>query len=258
MAPGEMLDRAGLLDDIVAMSERLDRDGVPALKTPLPAFCEMASLVLPAEHRWLSNTCWLAGGGVLKWLERGRSSSRTPMSMLVRQSGDLDLYFPSRSALSDTLLAMMDQGSRLDCLRLRQRRLIRRRKVPASQVLSAARVADSAAREVFAASLRSRDDLAAIEAVTPRGARCQLIAMLTYADPLQVIEDFDYSICQFAIDAEHLYATETAWQDLLARRNRLMNSAHFPPMLLRRLVKYAVRGYLPRWQVPPRHRRAPQ
>lgn len=60
--------------------------------------------------------------------------------------------------------------------------------------------------------------------------------------PSQVIETFDFSVCQWAHDGETIWWGEHTIQDMLRGRVRIVR-IHHPMSTMRRMVKYSGRGY---------------
>ena len=58
----------------------------------------------------------------------------------------------------------------------------------------------------------------------------------------ELLEAFDYTICQFAFDGSTLYTTPEALWDL-ARKRLVINKVTYPVSTLRRMIKYSSQGY---------------
>lgn len=227
-----MGDSAHLWAMIRRSSQLVEHGNGHVLQTDLGELAAMLGLALPPEHHYLGAACWFAGGGVLRWLER-RTMGRTAAG------GDRDFYFPSERDLTHALVHMLNDGCVLERVRLRRRWLVHRRVVVASRLAGG----DGDGRGL-AGALPPLDEMASVELRAPGGESYQLVGLRTFDSPLEVVAHSDLSICQFAMDAGQLYASEAAWKDALARRVRIVNLK--PLYALQRLRKYLRRGYLPR------------
>lgn len=70
----------------------------------------------------------------------------------------------------------------------------------------------------------------------------QAIKVSYYIDPEDVIDTFDYTICQFITDGEGLWTGESSLFDL-SRKKLVVNRITFPVASLRRLLKYTNQGF---------------
>jgi hypothetical protein len=70
----------------------------------------------------------------------------------------------------------------------------------------------------------------------------QLITIRYYNGPEEVINSFDYTICQFVYDGEKIYCGDYALWDL-GRKRLVVNQITYPIASLRRLLKYAEQGF---------------
>jgi hypothetical protein len=68
------------------------------------------------------------------------------------------------------------------------------------------------------------------------------IVLLIRGNPAEVINTFDFSISQWAIDGENIYWGEYTLQSTATRRVRI-NCIHHPLSTMRRMLKYASRKY---------------
>jgi hypothetical protein len=68
------------------------------------------------------------------------------------------------------------------------------------------------------------------------------IVMVIRGEPDEVINTFDLSITQWAIDKNNVYWGEHTIQDMVRKRCRV-NRIHHPLSTIRRMVKYSQRGY---------------
>lgn len=60
--------------------------------------------------------------------------------------------------------------------------------------------------------------------------------------PKDLLEAFDFTICQFAYNGVHLFTTPEALWDL-ARKRLVINKVTYPVSTLRRMIKYTKQGY---------------
>jgi hypothetical protein len=70
----------------------------------------------------------------------------------------------------------------------------------------------------------------------------QLIKMIWFNDAEHVIDSFDYTVCQVAIDGKDLVYSPGALMDLCQRR-LVLHRFHYPGDALYRLTKYTQKGY---------------
>ena len=70
----------------------------------------------------------------------------------------------------------------------------------------------------------------------------QLLRMVWYDNPEHVIDSFDFTIAQFAFDNKSFYFNGASMMDL-ARKRLILHRMQFPASTLRRLIKYASKGY---------------
>lgn len=70
----------------------------------------------------------------------------------------------------------------------------------------------------------------------------QAIKFQFYASAAKVIESFDYTITQFALDQGTLYTTpESLWD--LGRKRLAINKVTYPVSTMRRMIKYSNQGF---------------
>lgn len=70
----------------------------------------------------------------------------------------------------------------------------------------------------------------------------QLVCEHSYKDALELINTFDLSACQFAIDGDFFYTYRKSIVDTLKRRISVVN-LKYPLATFRRIVKYHDKGY---------------
>lgn len=72
--------------------------------------------------------------------------------------------------------------------------------------------------------------------------KVQFITLTFYDSPEEVIESFDFTVTGFATDGETLFMLDTAIEDTLSRHLK-WNKLTYPASSLRRMMKYARKGY---------------
>lgn len=75
------------------------------------------------------------------------------------------------------------------------------------------------------------------------GKRLQ-VTVITYRDPIEIIKEFDFSICRVAFDGNTLYCGDSFWEDLKNKTIILGNNPS-PINAYARLLKYISRGFYP-------------
>lgn len=75
-----------------------------------------------------------------------------------------------------------------------------------------------------------------------RAVIVQCIRFLFYQSAEEVIQSFDFTVCQFAYDGEHIYAADYSLWDL-GRKRLAINKITFPISSMRRLLKYTRQGF---------------
>ena len=76
----------------------------------------------------------------------------------------------------------------------------------------------------------------------PKRPALQLLRMVWYDSPAHVIDTFDITVSQFAADKTGLTFNPLAWIDL-SRKRIVLHRLQFPSSSLRRLIKYAAKGF---------------
>jgi hypothetical protein len=71
----------------------------------------------------------------------------------------------------------------------------------------------------------------------------QLVKLWWYNDPTHVIDQFDLSVCQLAIDKERIYFGPNTFEDIKAKTIRVHRNTGSALSLLNRLLKYKEKGY---------------
>lgn len=78
--------------------------------------------------------------------------------------------------------------------------------------------------------------------VHPRRPALQLLRMVWYEDATHVIDSFDLTVVQFGATGNTLVYNPASWLDL-SRKRLVLNRMQFPASTLRRLIKYAHKGF---------------
>lgn len=76
------------------------------------------------------------------------------------------------------------------------------------------------------------------------GLKVQLIKIAFYPSIFELLDSFDYTICQFAMErgsGNMIHRPESLWD--LARKRLVINKITYPIASVRRLVKYGNRGF---------------
>ena len=214
-------------------------DGVFRSEKNLLAVTEVRQVLhLPPipYSQFLGPDCWLAGGGVLRWLcSVGTEENKT--------KGDFDFFFPSLNALNATAHAMLNRGFQL-CGYLAFPRNIREYLRKAVSEDRGSGIWDEAGELApITLELIERLRLSCLELRSPEEDKIQLVAFFQ-PTPLATIMRFDISICQLAVDDQHLSFGPWAWSDLLHNRFR-SEDLRWPDATFRRMFKYARRGFWP-------------
>lgn len=185
----------------------------------------------------LGPECWLAGGRVLRWLAGGGAAAGNA-------AGDYDLFFSSLDALNETARTLLDEGFSLtayQCFPRTIRELNQgsfRHDAAGSPLYS-----DTAHLEPITPQLCRELGLAFVELNSPGKDVFQLICT-TFPDPLKTLLEFDFTICQFAVDDRNLTFGPRAPKDLVDRRLRV-HRPKWPSSLIKRLRKFQSRGFRP-------------
>lgn len=190
--------------------------------------------------QFLGPDCWLAGGRVLRWLcSAGTEEGGT--------KGDFDFFFPSLEALNVTARAMLDRGFQLRGYLAFSRNIREYLRKTVRKAVSEDRGSgiwdEAGGLARITSELSERLRLSCLELRSPEGDRIQLVAFFQ-PTPLATIMQFDISICQLAVDDQHLSFGPWAWSDLLQNRFR-SGDPRWPDDTFRRMFKYARRGFWP-------------
>jgi len=196
-----------------------------------------ALLLPPIPYRqFLGPDCWLAGGQVLRWLCSAGTGGDEP-------KGDLDFFFPSLKALNATGRTMLDGGFQLHGYRSFSRNIREYLRRTVSEDRSSGIWDEAGDLAPITPELVERLRLAYLELRSPEGDKMQLVTFFQ-PTPIETIMRFDISICQLAVDDQHLSFGPWAWSDLLHNRFRY-GHVMWPDATFRRMFKYARRGFWP-------------
>lgn len=77
---------------------------------------------------------------------------------------------------------------------------------------------------------------------SPITAKIQIITIVQPQSAQELLDSFDFTICQFATDFTNLYCGDTALFDA-GRRRLVVNKITYPVASLRRMFKYADQGF---------------
>jgi len=72
--------------------------------------------------------------------------------------------------------------------------------------------------------------------------KIQVIKFRYYSNPLEVIDSFDFTLCQFAYDSENIYMSDFAMWDV-SRKRIVPHKLTYATASLRRLLKYINQGF---------------
>lgn len=76
----------------------------------------------------------------------------------------------------------------------------------------------------------------------PARPAIQLLKMVWYESAEHVIDTFDLSVCQFAVDNKLFYYNPISFVDL-SRKRIVLHRMQFPASTLRRIIKYSKKGF---------------
>ncbi len=226
-------------EQILRTSSVITRGNHQFLQTELPVIYKLFDCIPEEEFLLANEVCWLAGGSLLRWLSG--CINRTKQSDMFY---DRDFFFFSRQDLYTTYKKLISNGYQIVCFNVKERKFIHRKSIRAedlnlqsmtsAQILSNRKITDI----IF------RKDLIVAELQSPQKKRYQLIGALHCNDPLGVIEQFDFTISQFATDGKNLYTGINTWNDLFHQKLSYIDKT----VNLRtawRVYKYTRMGYRP-------------
>lgn len=159
----------------------------------------------------LGDGWWIAGGTPLRWYQRCAVDS------------DVDLYFNSAESFQRMQGRLQKIAEKFDTRRV--------------SYLQVTKVHSTDNADTYRLDVNPVGDADTVQEYT-----VQLIKRRWYADPRQLLEDFDITVCQIATDGEQLWTSAAFARDVHQRRLRFSrvtaNSA-------KRLIKYWIYGFEP-------------
>lgn len=239
--------------------QRLARTSLPgARRLPIARVREVLGLPEPPCAALLAEDRWLAGGAVLRWLS-GRPH-RCPES-------DYDLFVPSTRVFHALGRDLLTRGFVFRCFRSRDpmcqlcgglgridpRGTVEDGFLPLfrieCEICGAFGGADASTLTAdlllpISRRLIARRGIFALELASPQGELVHVSAIGIQPTVERVIERFDFSVVQLAIDHETLYYGHDTLDDLCASRLRLGYEETFEQTVAR-MRKYAARGFQP-------------
>ncbi len=186
--------------------------------------------------QFLSSDCWLAGGAVLRWLSQEGMTKDTT-------KGDFDFFFPSLTALNTTARAMLDQGFQLRGYVSFSQNVWEYLRQAVHEDRGSGIWDEAGDLAPINHELIERLRLKSLEFRSPENDTLQLVAFFL-PTPFATIMQFDISICQLAVDDQHLSFGSWTWSDLLHNRFRAQDP-RWPDGTFWRMFKYARRGFWP-------------
>jgi hypothetical protein len=227
-----------------ARAERLRSLVAPGARGPVPE----ASMRLPAERvrdalglpdlphaRFLGDGCWLVGGSLLRWLCGEIGPANNP--------GDFDLFFESRAALERTAVRLLRAGYVPERFSVKGSPWDKWRNRIYNPVPDLSVLPEQEAL-AYLHALATRPGLVAVDFRAPNGDLIQLAGVSSRASAQEIIALADYTVCQMVMDGRDLHVGRNTWADLMEGRLRA-NRLGYPPIAMRRLVKYWKRGFRP-------------
>ncbi|MBC8393152.1 MAG: hypothetical protein H8E17_11370 [Deltaproteobacteria bacterium] len=202
------------IEKILQASIRFQKGNRRFIKTEISRICRLFNISRLPESLFTSDTCWLAGGSVLAWLSGGSIRGEA-------DNHDRDFFFPTRQALLATLVTMLKQKFQIYRFHLRKRRFIKRTYIHAADIGISTIIPKMIVENPKFIHVLSRPDLVVVQLQSSTGIVYQLVAAYTGREPAGIIQQFDYSICQLAIDGKYLYAGPDTWHDIMHRKLRI-------------------------------------
>ncbi len=86
------------------------------------------------------------------------------------------------------------------------------------------------------------DNVRYVKFVHPTRPAVQLIKLAWYDSPEHVIDSFDFTVVQFICDSKYIYYNPIALMDM-AKKRLVLHRMQFPASTLRRMIKYASKGF---------------
>lgn len=189
---------------------------------------------LPHAH-FLGDGCWLMGGSLLRWLCGQLGPENNP--------GDFDLFFESRAALERTAVRLLRAGYVPKRFSRQGSPWDKWRKRIFNPIPDLSALPEEEAL-VYLHALATRPGLVAVDFDAPNGDLIQLSGVSSRASAQEMLAVADYTVCQMVMDGRDLYVGRYTWADLMEGRLRA-NHLGYPPIAMRRLLKYWKRGFRP-------------
>lgn len=161
--------------------------------------------ILDKTCLWPSKGTWLAGGAIRRTIIKQTLDS------------DLDYFFDSRQSL--------------DAFKVRIEKLAESKEV---KILSFKENEHNISWEI--------EILGWSDKQVSNKIKIQAIFISFYKDEKELLELFDFTICQFCYDGETLYCGDYSLWDL-SRKRLVINTLTHPVATLRRLLKYGSQGF---------------
>ncbi len=199
-------------EQIFRASSALARGEQSFLQTPLTLIREMVDFTLiEEEFSFVSKDCWLAGGALLRLFATQETNADG-------KTYDRDFFFSSRQAMVTIFEEMIQNGYSVVNFNFLQRKFIHRTSITEGDLQLQSCTPEEIINDGRVRDILQRNDLVTLELMTPEKVRCQLIAGYTGNDPLEIIDRFDFTLCQLAIDRDSIYAGADTWNDLFERK----------------------------------------
>lgn len=139
-------------------------------------------------------------------------------------ASDIDFFFTSEQAFKDTVAFILKERGK------------------DGETIKDWAYAGYAPKEGTPMDLDNLGDTRFLTFVHPKRPAFQLLRMVWYDSPEHVIDTFDLTCVQLAVDVEGLTFNPVTWIDL-SRKRLVLHRMQFPGSTLRRLIKYASRGF---------------
>lgn len=225
------------IEEIHQSSFVYHRGGQDFYQTDLSVVQSLFDLAPMEQFSLADETCWLAGGSLLRWISIVREK-------VEPSSYDYDFFSPSRRDLIRMFEQLVRCGYRISYFNFRKRKFIRRSGLKMADLNISLDSADVLLSHEGIREIMRREDLVTIELKSLDGMRVQLIVGFSGYDPIDIISGFDFSICQLATDGRYLYSGRRTWYDLFYRRLRHIDE-NINLRTSWRFYKFVKMGYRP-------------